>query len=350
MEKRKKQEIKLSQAPALRQDLRLFGMLARSEGDFLRLAAELEADPLFARLRAPGPDGQPAVVRKRFHGATYAFSLACGADALAAAADPGGAGDWLADRPAMLELARRAGLENFELHFLADSPFDPAAAARACKITPAEAAALKVFVDAFTMAHERVPPAALPQLFLRCSARIGIAGGRLEAAYTHPAYFHGAYVINGPALTRLLKSGALSRAEAVKVRKLAAAAQRVSWRKAGFHRTLAALLEEQKAFLLGKGPLKPLTQRELSARVGLNPATVSRLLAGRTVLAPWGEEVKLKDLFRPKSALVIDKMKDVMGAGVKRLTDSEVAAALKTGHGLRISRRTVNLYRKRAGL
>lgn len=340
----------MSQAPALRQDLRLFAMLSRSEADFLRLAAELEADPLFARLSAPGPDGQPPVLRRRFHGASYAFSFACGSDALAAAADPGGAGEWLADRPAMLELARRAGRENFGKYFLSDSPFDPAAAARACGITAAEAAALMAFTGAFIMAHERIPPAALPRLFLRCAARVEIAGGKPAAAYTHPAYLRGAYVINGPALTRLLKSGALSRAETAKVRELAAAAQRVSWRKAGFHRTLSALLEEQKTFLLGAGPLRPFTQRGLASRLGLNPGTVSRLLAGRTVLVPWGEELKLKDFFRPKSAFVIDKIKEVTAAGAKSMTDGEVAAALKSAHGIKVSRRSVNLYRSKAGL
>jgi hypothetical protein len=350
MEKRKKQEVKLSQAPALRQDLRLFAMLSSTEADFLKLAAELEADPLFARMRAPGPDGQPPVLRRRFQGASYAFSTACGSDALASAVSQAGAGEWLAGRPAMLETARRVGLANFEKYFLSEAPSSAQEAARACGITAGEAAALRAFVDAFVMAHEHVRPAALPQLFLRCAARLDAEGGKLVAAYIHPAYLRGAYVINGPALTRLLKSRTLDRAEIVKVRKLAAAAQRVSWRKAGFHRTLTALLEHQKAFLLGSGPLKPCTQRELAANVGLNPGTVSRLLACRTVLAPWGEEIKLKDLFRPKSALVIDKMKEVLGGGGKRLTDGQVAEALKAAHGIKISRRTVNLYRSKAGL
>ena len=247
----------------------------------------------------------------------------------------------------MAETARRIGLENFRKYFLSETAYSAREAARACGLTVDEAADLRAFVDAFIMAHERIPPAALPQTFLRCAARVDAEGGRLEAAYTHPAYFRGAYVINGPALTRLLKSGKLSRAEAAKVRKLAAAAQRVSWRKAGFHRTLTALLEQQKTFLLGGGPLKPFTQRELAERVELNPGTVSRLLAGRTVLAPWGGEIKLKDLFRSKSSIVIDKINEVLGGGAKNMTDSEVAAALKAAHGLKVSRRTVNLYRSK---
>ncbi|MBI5743097.1 MAG: hypothetical protein HY952_00965 [Elusimicrobia bacterium] len=350
MENRKKQGLKLSQDAALRHDLRLFSLLARPEADFLALAGELEADPLFARLLAPAPGGGAAVLRRRFPGASYAFSAACGDDALASAAERCCAGEWLADRPAMLQLARRAGAENFARWFLSDSPFDPAGAAAACGFTAKEAARLKDFTDAFVLAHERVPPARLPQPLLRCAARVEVFGGRLCAAYTHPAYLRGAYAINGPALARLLKTGGLGKAEAARARKLVSAAQRVSWRKAGFHRTLAALLEEQKDFFLGRGPLKPLTQRALAARVGLNPGTVSRLVSSRTVTAPWGEEVRLKDLFRPKNAFVIDRIREVLGGAGRKLTDGEVTAALKSACGIKISRRSVNLYRTKAGL
>ena len=346
MEKRKKPALNLSQAPALRQDLRLFSMLARTEEDFLRLAAELEADPLFARMSAPGGDGQAPIMRHKLPGASYAFFQACGSDVLAAAAGSGAeAGEWLAARPAMLALATRSGLANFEKYFLSGSPCPPGEAARACGFTAREAADLKAFTEAFLLAHEHTPPAVLPPLFLRCAATIYAEGGRVEAAYNHPAYFRGVYSINGPALTRLLKSGDLSRAEISRARTLAAAAQRLSWRKAGFHRVLGALLEEQKDFLLGRGALKPLTQRALASRVGLNPGTVSRLIAGKTLMAPWGVELGLKSFFRPRSAYIIDKMKEVAGEGA--MTDLKVAQALKSKFGIKVSRRTVSLYRTR---
>ncbi len=349
MEKKKKQAVSLSQSPSLRQDLRLFALLARPEADFLELAAELEADPLFARLLAPGPGGEPPVLRRRLPGASYAFSLACGDGELASAAEGCCAGEWLAERPAMLELARRAGPAGFQRWFLSDAAFDPAAAGGACGLTAAEAARLKAFADAFLLAHERVPPRRLPQPLLRCAAEVDVSGGEPAAAYTHPAYFRGAYAINGQALSRLLSGGSLSRAEAARARRLAAAAQRVAWRKSGFHRSLTALLAAQKDFFLGRGPLKPLSQRQLASEVGLNPGTVSRLLAGRTVRAPWGGEVRLKDLFLPKSAFVIDRIREVTGGAAGKLTDGEVSAALRKAYGIKVSRRSVNLYRSGSG-
>ena len=348
MKKRQKPTQELAQAQVQRQDLRLYPVLAAPEADFLRQAAELEADPLFQKLFEPGADGRAPLRRRRFPGASYAFGLACGDEALAAAAGPGAtAGEWLAARPAMLALARRCGPAAFESFFLSGLPFAPGAAARDCGLTEAEVSALKAFVDAFIMAHERVAPAALPDLFLRCAARIAADKGRLLIEYTHPAYLRGSYVIDGEALSRLLKSGALTAGEAARARAMAARAQRVGWRKAGFHRVLTALAERQKAFLLGSGPLAPFTQRELAAAAGLNPGTVSRLLAGKTVQTPAGEEMKLKDLFKQKNNYIIDKVKDILGAGTVKLTDAAVAEALRTVHGIRISRRSVNLYRAR---
>ena len=202
-------------------------------------------------------------------------------------------------------------------------------------------------MDAFILAHERAAPAALPAVYLRCAARIAAEDGRLYASYLLPSYFRGAYVINRPALARLLKSGGLTRPERARARALASMAQRVSWRKAGFHRTLEALLKAQEDFLLGRGPLRPLSQGGLAAGLGLNPGTLSRLIALKTVILPGGEEIRIKSLFLAKKDFVIGKIREVLGEGRVKLTDAAVTAALKSGYGLKISRRSVNLYRKK---
>ncbi|HAN04129.1 MAG TPA: hypothetical protein DCW72_10165 [Elusimicrobia bacterium] len=345
MEKRKKQVLGLSQEQRQSQDLRLFSVLAAPEADFLRQAAELEADPLFTRLCAAGPDGAAPVIRRRLPGASYAFSYACGDAALASAAEAGGAGEWLADRPAMLELARRAGQANFEKFFLSASVFDPAAAGRACGFTAAEASALKNFSDAFTLAHERVPPRALPALYLRCAAVVTAENGKLTAAYTHPGYVRGVYRIDRRALAALVRSGDISGAEASRASSLLSRAQRLAWRKAGFHKVLTAILEAQAGYLLRESGLKPLTQRQIAARAGLNPATVSRLIAGKSILLPRGEETAIKGLFLSRNAYIIDRIREILGAGSREMTDSEITEALRTTYGVRVSRRSVNLYR-----
>ncbi len=347
MKERKKQSLQLSGEQVQRQDLRLFTVLSSPEKDFLEQEAELLADPLFSRLCSPGEDGSAPVVRRRLPGAAYAFFRACADDGLASAAERSGAGEWLSARPAMLELARRAGAGNFEKYFLSSS-LDPKAAAKACGFTGEEVSALRAFTDSFILAHERVPAASLPRLYFRLSAVIVRDGGSLFAAYTHPSYFRGAYFMDRSALSRLVRSGAFTTDEARRAYSLLARAQRLSWRKAGFHRVLEALIRAQEGFLSGRSGLKPLTQRDLAALTGLDPATVSRLVSSRSVEAPWGEEIRMKDLFLTKKAFIIDKIKTMTGAGSAKITDREISEALRKDCGLRVSRRSVNLYR--AGL
>jgi len=55
--------------------------------------------------------------------------------------------------------------------------------------------------------------------------------------------------------------------------------------------------------------------------------------------------VKLKDLFLAKNAFIIDKIKAILGAAEEHLTDTEVTEALRNKYGIRVSRRSVNLYR-----
>lgn len=350
MDKGKKQVPGLSQRQLLRQDLRLFSVLSQREEEFLEQEAELASDPLFARLCAPSSDGTAPVIRRRLQGASYAFSHVCSDAAFSAAAESGGAGEWLADRPAMLELARRAGRVRFEKFFLSSAAFSPGPVARACGFTEEEASRLKTFVDAFVMTHERLPAASLPRLYLSCAAVISADGGALSVAYTHPSYFRGEYRIDRRALLSLVQAGAFTPAEARKASALLSRAQRLSWRRSGFHRVLTSLADAQADFLLGRSALKPLSQRELASRAGLDPATVSRLVSSKSIIAPWGEEIRLKSLFAPKKAIIIDKIKDILGGSPGNMTDNQLADALNRDCGLKISRRSVNLYRKKAGL
>ena len=351
MGKAQKTDIKLSQAALPRQDLRLFSLLAQKESDFLRLASELEADPLFIRLLLPGADGRAPVRRRRLSGASYAFVMAASDGTMAAAAGAGGtAGEWLSSRPEMIKTAQDMGVKKFERYFLSETFVPAATIARDCGLTVGAVEALRIFVDSFLLAHERIPVERLPELFVRCVARIDADGEKLCVAYTHPAYFRGAYSIDGAALSRLVRSGGFSREEAARARTLTARAQRIAWRKSGFHRMLTALIEEQAAFLLKRAPLKPLSQRGLAERIGLNPGTISRLIAAKTIMAPWGGEIKLKDFFRQKKGFIIGKIKEILGEGDKKMTDREVAISLKTVYGMRVSRRSVNLYRTKSGL
>jgi RNA polymerase sigma-54 factor len=117
------------------------------------------------------------------------------------------------------------------------------------------------------------------------------------------------------------------------------------------------LVREQREFLeRGEEALKPLLQKELAERLGLNEATVSRILKDKFMLTPRGL-IPLNGFF---SRSILNKRgekianKAVMDALVKLLADEEdpnhpwsdqQISALLRQRGFPISRRTVTKYR-----
>ena len=91
-----------------------------------------------------------------------------------------------------------------------------------------------------------------------------------------------------------------------------------------------------------------MSQRTLASQIGISHSSVSRIINRKTLKMPWGSEIPLKDFFLSRKKFLIDKVSDILlkyGKGDK-LTDREIGDILNRKYGLKISRRSVNLYRK----
>lgn len=115
-----------------------------------------------------------------------------------------------------------------------------------------------------------------------------------------------------------------------------------------------ALVERQRPWLLGQGPLRPLTMTALGAELGLSKSTISRAIAGVVMRTPAGL-VRLRDLVRSapnaqnpdldrdRVLWILSRIIAAWPAGQRR-TDERLADEL-AARGIRISRRTVAKYR-----
>jgi RNA polymerase sigma-54 factor len=100
----------------------------------------------------------------------------------------------------------------------------------------------------------------------------------------------------------------------------------------------------QRAFVLrGPAALRPLTRAAVAAQLGVHESTVSRAVAGRSVLLPCGRLVELKDFFRP-SLSTQEALRELIACETRPLSDYDLAAALNAD-GHRVARRTVAKYR-----
>lgn len=127
------------------------------------------------------------------------------------------------------------------------------------------------------------------------------------------------------------------------------------------------ILEWQKEFFEGIGPLKPMTMSDIAERIQMHPSTISRGIKGKYLQCPNGT-ILIKSLF---SASVSSKNTNVIHKDTKNVTASQVKEVLKelidsenklkpysdqklatllAEQNIQISRRTVAKYREEMGI
>ena len=123
---------------------------------------------------------------------------------------------------------------------------------------------------------------------------------------------------------------------------------------------VTAVAEEQRAFFLSGGDLRPVTMRQVARRLGLSPSTVSRAVKDKFVR--WdGKLLPLKDFFGAAAgreegqsvtaALIQRRIRRLIAEETPddRLSDQDICGLLEKT-GIRISRRTVAKYRSALGI
>ncbi len=120
------------------------------------------------------------------------------------------------------------------------------------------------------------------------------------------------------------------------------ALQRRNWTFANIVQTI---VRTQWEFIeRGDAHMKPLTKAMIAAELGISESTVSRALDGKFAQLPSGRVVSF-DLFFDQSLPTKDRIRGILAAETRPLTDEEIAAML-TAEGIKIARRTVTKYRE----
>jgi len=115
------------------------------------------------------------------------------------------------------------------------------------------------------------------------------------------------------------------------------------------------LKEIQHKFFESGDPkdLVPLTQSEIAYHIGVNPSSVSRAIANKSILTPQGKEKPLKFFFSKKRLekffleILKEEEKEIKKGTLSRpFSDEEIKKRLKKRYNLNLSRRTVCKYRE----
>jgi len=170
----------------------------------------------------------------------------------------------------------------------------------------------------------------------------------------------GRYIINYKKLEILVEQRQIPQDILKKISTLFRKLDIINKRTTTLYRILSFIKEKQHNFLLSgdSQDMVPLTQREIAKSIGADPSTISRVIAGKSIITPWGSEKALKDFFMKKKekikANILDIIKNEEEIFEREdfvpLTDGKIKKELERLFGVQISRRTVGKYRKELGI
>lgn len=328
--------------------IRLSAMLEMREADYRRWVILLESDPLF-RLLAQPPAGLPRVLRRRPWPKTRwslpGLESAVPAQEVVAAETPD-------VPPGVLAAVLAMGREAFERYFLHnEGEHTLEAAAAACRLPMDLARAVAGLVDAAALSAGPLPatPAGAAGAGPEVVAVFEAGRDGIALAFPSTHYARGRYAIDYDGLEAFKAAGVIAREDWGRVRELLGRLETVNAKQTVLMGLLGLARREQQAYLHSGDParLTPLPQKEAATRLSAAPSSVSRALAGRAARLPWGEVRPLAALFPSRRTVAIEF---VRAALTRRpaLADRELRSLLRAQRGIRVTRRSVNDYRRTA--
>jgi hypothetical protein len=329
----------------------MVGLLSLPEREAARLIRDMERDPLVIRLMDPS-EGPPVLSRRRRAGASLSGRFYEINEAVLAGAPSMDVESLVEKRREAAALIKSMGAEAFERHFLyQEEPLSRDALAGRLGLTPAQVDTVFDFLLDFSAEAEFSPASAqAPSERPLCVGRVeGDSFEGFRVAYALPHLARGRYRVDRDSWEDRRRS--LSPADRRRAADLLRRVEALNMRADTFHRVVCEALEAGREYLAGGGRqgLRALSLRETARRLSLASSTVCRVVAGRSVQLPWGEEVLLADLFPQKKLVLREALMD-SAEWVAGRSDREVREWLLERHRLPVPRRTVNYWRRKLGL
>lgn len=344
----------ITQTLETKQELRLFlrieqaNLLEMSEEEFQRLIWEIEKAPLFKRLR----EQEKVIHYQRFSRSDLSRNFLGLKEEIIAAPSSFDVESLIANKEELLRLIKNLGLDKFKQYFLYPEPgITVEQIAHQCQLEISEVNKINNLIDEFSIASEFYHSSSISDIdkgkYYSKVASIERGPEGFIIAYFSPAYARGKFIIDYGMLEQLLEKGVFNKTEIKEIRQLIRNLELINSRKNTLHQVLQNIVEKQALFFESGNPkaLLPFSQKELAAKLGLTPSTVSRAIASKSVETPWGER-PIKDFFPNLKRFRKELIKQILKEEEKPLSDQAIKVNLEKKFGVFLSRRTIASLRK----
>ena len=222
---------------------------------------------------------------------------------------------------------------------------------RLCRIATEDAARLRELVDRLYVQAEFDDSSSIaaPAKVYSAVAGISVEGGKPSLAFFNRQIWKGRYQLDDKKYVQML--GALSPDEVRRLDGFLREMGLIDRRKTTLYRVLEALIEAQSRFFVtgNPGDREPLTQKELSDRLDVQPSVLNRLIATKSIQLPWGLQAPIKTLLPSRKSLLRDRLHDLIREAPET-TDQDLCRKIERLYGAKLSRRSISQYRAELGV
>jgi hypothetical protein len=320
-----------------------------TELEYKRYVLSIEKDPLFLLMRA-SRQGRSKILRRRPWSETRFRFQELAYDPPERSLEKGHSATEVPEQ--IRRLIQRIGQKDFERYFLYnEDELDKKVIADDLKLSEREVHQVADFLDRFELEEGAGAGALLPSpsSAVETIASLAWESDRRLTIFMSVHYARGRYVIDYDRLEELKRSDPDVAAHWGKFKSLIHRIELVNRKQTALTGAIRFLAEAQAPYFLKEDPscLKPLLQRDAAAHLKIAPSSVCRVIDGRALRTPWGEEQPLKFFFPSQRQVALFLVRAILREK-PALKDKGLWDVLKNKHRMNVSLRSVNMYRHEA--
>lgn len=330
-----------------------------SEHEFSELIRDIENNPIFHKLFRPKDNNLKIISRESFPATNLSGLLFGLKDELSADNSQLDVESIVDSRHnGCVPIIKKLGIDKFNKYFLYnDCAVSRDDIADECGLTVEDAKKIFDLIDDICVHGEFYFPSAINAgagVRYQKIASIQRTGERaFSINFFSPIYLRGKYKVNYKRLAELKNVKHYGPEELKGVNNILHMLELINVRKTAIYQIIKNAVEIQSRYLCSEkeSDIVLLRQKDLAVKSGMDPALICRSILRRSVVMPWGEEKPLRALFANERLI----KKRLVSGVIKRegvfLTDEAVRMKLRSEFNIRLSRRSINDYRReeRAG-
>ena len=347
-----KQIKQVRQIPGLVNKIELVKLLQLSEKEFAELIKDIEDNPLFKKLAYYGDSNWNVINRKKFPKTDVSEKFYELKEEISGEKSSFNIESLLEKRKECISIIKKLDESKFREYFLYNEPIRPLEEiAGRCLLTVEEVKKVFDLIDEVSIYSDLYNPSALdPGLRIHYNKVASIEkddSGNFTINFFSPYFVRGKYKIDYDKLAELKNKKAFSPEELKQLNKLLHKLKLINDRKSTIYQIIQEMIEVQNRYFLSEeeNDLISFRQKDLAKKIDADSGLICRVIAGRSIVMPWGEEKPIKYFFSTRKKILKNLIKNVILDEENNLNDENIKAKIQNKYGIEISRRSIAEYR-----